>query len=115
MQATQIVELLEARLLCGELPEEELKTACGSDMMSDVLAFHKEKMILLTGLTNPHVIRTADMLDCKLIAFVRGKVPGRDVLELAEEYEIAIIMTPCTLYEACGRLYQCGLPGASRS
>lgn len=115
MKAQEILELLEGQLLCGQLPEEELMSACGSDMMSDVLAFHKEKMVLLTGLTNAHVIRTADMLDCGLIVFVRGKIPGDDVVELAAEHGICVITSPCTLYEACGKLYTKGLPGAARS
>lgn len=115
MKAQVILDAVEGRLLSGELPEEELMSACGSDMMSDVLAFHKEKMVLLTGLTNAHVIRTADMLDCRLIVFVRGKIPTDDILELATDHDIAIATSPCTLYEACGRLYTKGLPGAARS
>ncbi len=111
MKATQIVELLNARMLCGELPTEDISSGCGSDMMSDVLAFPKERMVLLTGLTNTHVIRTCDMLDVQMIVFVRGKIPGDDVLAMAEERGICVVATSCLLYEACGRLYQNGLPG----
>ena len=112
MKASEIQKLLDAQVRCGEgAPDAEILAACGSDMMSDVLAFHKERMVLLTGLTNPHVIRTCEMLDVLLIVFVRGKTPGKDVLDMAAEREMVIMTTPYTLYEACGRLYEKGLPG----
>ena len=110
MTAQKIMELLEGRLLCGQLPQEEIHSACGSDMVSDVLAFPKERMVLLTGLTNTHVVRTCEMLDVLLIVFVRGKIPGAEVLEMARERDIVVMASPCTLYEACGRLYTNGLP-----
>lgn len=111
MTASKILEILDARMLCGELPAVDIEAACGSDMMSDVLAFPKERMVLLTGLTNTHVVRTCEMLDVQMIVFVRGKIPAGDVLDMAEERGIAIVATACTLYEACGRLYTNGLAG----
>ena len=112
MKASEIMTLLNASILAGEhLPEAEVQSACGSDMMSDVLAFPKERMVLLTGLTNTHVVRTCEMLDVLLIVFVRGKLPGADVLEMADDRGIVVLGTPYTLYEACGRLYENGLPG----
>ncbi len=115
MKAQEIMDLLDARILSGErLPEGEIQSACGSDMMSDVLAFPKERMVLLTGLTNAHVVRTCEMLDVLLIVFVRGKVPGQDVLDMALDREIVVLGTPYTLYEACGRLYKNGLPSGAK-
>lgn len=114
MKAEEIVKILDAQVLSGTLPEDEVQSACGSDMMSDVLAYPKERMALLTGLTNMHVVRTCEMLDVMLIVFVRGKIPPREVLEMAEDLGIAVIGTPHTLYEACGRLYANGLPSGAR-
>jgi len=113
LKAAKILGLLEACLLTGPLPEGEIMTACGSDMMSDVLAFPKERMALLTGLTNPHTIRTAELLDVPLIVFVRGKQPSEEVLNLAEDAGICVIGTGFTLYDACGRLFAAGLPGGT--
>lgn len=111
MTSKQIIEILNGRLLCGEMPQDEIMAGCGSDMMSDVLAFSKDRMVLLTGLTNTHVVRTSDMLDVLMIVFVRGKIPGDDVLEMAQQRGICVVATSCTLYEACGRLYAAGLAG----
>lgn len=111
LTASKIMETLDAQLLCGELPQDEIMAGCGSDMMSDVLAFSKDRMVLLTGLTNTHVVRTCEMLDVMMIVFVRGKVPGDDVLDMARERGMCVGFTECTLYEACGRLYSNGLPG----
>lgn len=113
LKAIDIQNFLEAQILCGPLPDEEIMTACGSDMMSDVLAFPKEKMVLLTGLTNPHTVRTSELLDVGLIVFVRGKVPSKEVIEMAEEAGIAVLVTKYTLYDSCGRLYQAGLLGGT--
>ena len=114
MKATELMEALECTLLCGELPTEEIEAGCGSDMMSDVLAFSKDKMVLLTGLTNTHVVRTCEMLDVLMIVFVRGKRPGDDVLEMAADRDMTIAMTDYSLYEACGKLYALGLKGYNR-
>lgn len=110
MKIGEVKELLGAKVLCGEdLLGGEVLTACASDMMSDVLAFSKEHALLLTGLTNPQVLRTADMLDIRCVVFVRGKVPGEEMLELAREYGVTVMTTKLALYVASGTLYMGGL------
>ena len=112
MTISQIVQLLDARVLCGEdALDQEVSTACGSDLMSDVLAFVKEKTVLITGLTNVHVIRTAEMLDIHCVVFARGKVPGAEVLEEAQELGIVVLTTGHTTYTTCGKLYMAGIRG----
>ena len=64
MTVKDVQDILGARVLTGEeFLDREVRSACGSDMMSDVLAFSKDHSVLLTGLCNPQVIRTAEMLD----------------------------------------------------
>ena len=91
--------------------DKVINSACGSDLMSDVLAFVKDQTLLLTGLTNPHVIRTAELLDVSAIVFVRGKVPTQDIIDMAIERSIVLLSTYNALFEACGKLYSAGLPG----
>ncbi len=110
MQLDRIQSLLEATVYVGEEQlEAEVYTACGCDLMSDVLAFAKEKILLLTGLINLQVIRTAEMLDIKAIVFVRGKQPTEDMIDLAKEKGIILFSTELPLYYACGKLYEAGL------
>ncbi len=111
MKLGKIVELLDAKVLCGGDMDMEIQTACGSDMMSDALAFIEDQAMLLTGLINPQSVRTAEMLDMRCICFVRGKMPGDDVVELAREREIAVLTTRYRMFSACGKLYQAGLRG----
>ena len=114
MKISKIKELLNADVLCGEeLLDKEVNSACGSDMMSDVLAFVKDHAVLLTGLVNPQVVRTAEMMDIDCIVFVRGKMPPESVIELARRMEIAILSTTERMYVACGKLYANGLAGGS--
>lgn len=110
MKLSKIRELLDAEVLCcKETMETEVKSACGSDMMSDVLAYVKDQSILLTGLINPQTVRTAQMMDMKCIVFVRGKRPEEAVISLAEDNGIAVLTTNYRLYTACGILYANGL------
>lgn len=112
MKIRIIRELLDAEVLCGqEYMDREVNSACGSDMMSDVLAFVKEQAVLLTGLVNPQVVRTAEMMDMKVIVFVRGKVPGDAILDLARELDIVVLKTELEMFTSCGKLYQAGLRG----
>ena len=107
-----IIELLDCEIICGEDKlETEIHTACGSDMMSDVLAYVKDQSVLLTGLVNPQVVRTADMMDMRCIVFVRGKRPDDAIIELAEERGIALLSTKFRMFTACGKLYHAGLRG----
>jgi len=94
---------------CENMLSGEVRTACGSDMMSDVLAYVKDQAVLLTGLMNPQVVRTAEMMDIICIVFVRGKTPDKSIIELAEEKGIVVLSTENRMFEACGILYQNGL------
>jgi predicted transcriptional regulator len=110
MTVRDIVSTLEGVLLTGEeLLDTDIKAACGADLMSDVMAFVKEGVVLLTGLLNPQAIRTADMMDIKVIVFVRGKKPPKDMVQEANANGIALIATKYSMFLACGRLYEAGL------
>ena len=112
MTIREVVGLLGAEILCGEdRLDTEIHTACGSDMMSDVLAYVKDQSVLLTGLVNPQVVRTAEMMDMICIVFVRGKRPEQSVIDLAEEKGIVLLTTDTRLFVACGILYTHGLGG----
>ncbi len=114
MTLREIKEILNANVLTGEGElEREVKAACGSDLMSDVLAFVKDQAMLLTGLVNGQVIRTAEMMDIHAVIFIRGKKPSDDVVSLAESRDIVIMETELPMYLACGKLYSAGLTGGS--
>jgi len=113
MKISRVKELLEAEVLCCEEDlETELCSACGCDMMSDVLAYVKDQAVLLTGLVNSQVIRTAAMMDMVCIVFVRSKTPTPEMIELAKESSIVLLASKKRMYEACGTLYLHGLGGA---
>lgn len=113
MRLSEVSRLLNAKVVTGNTPEEiesvDIHTACGSDLMSDVLAFVKEQGLLLTGLVNPQVVRTAEMMDICAICFVRGKMPDENIINLAKEGEMVLLATDYPLYQACGKLFSAGL------
>ncbi|MDL2254638.1 hypothetical protein LJC49_11365 [Ruminococcaceae bacterium OttesenSCG-928-I18] len=112
MKIREIYDVLQAELLTpGADLDREVYAACGSDMMSDVLAYVKDAAVLITGLNNPQVVRTASMMDMVCIVFVRGKRPDQTILDLAKQMDIAVLATDKTMFTTCGLLHGCGLQG----
>lgn len=111
MTLAEVLSLIEGRLISKDVDlSQEVAMACGADLMSDVLAFTHSGTLLLTGLTNPQVVRTAEMAGIAAIVFVRGKLPPSETIALAEEKDIPLLASRYTMYESCGRLYQAKLP-----
>ena len=114
MTIKEIKEILDAEVITGTNNlDVEVKMGCGSDLMSDVLAFTKSDSLLLTGLTNIQVIRTAEMAGITAICFVRGKKPDEVTIRLAESNGIPLLTTQLPMFESCGQLYRNGLIGCS--
>ncbi len=112
MTLREVKEILNAEVYVGyDQLGMEVKTAFGADLMSDVLAFAKAGSLLLTGLTNPQIVRTSDVLDIAAIIIVRGKRPLPETIRLAEELKITILGTKYILFETAGRLYEKGIVG----
>ena len=112
MKISTIRDLLDADVICCEEGlGRHVYSACGSDMMSDVLAYVKDQAVLFTGLINSQVIRTAEMMDMNCVVFVRSKMPTEEMIELAKESDIVLMATSKRMYEACGILYSNGLVG----
>lgn len=112
MTLKDIRDMLKAEALCCEDKlDSHAYSACGCDLMSDVLAFTKPGSILLTGLTNSQVIRTAELLDLKGVVFVRNRQPDDETIRLARDCGIPLLSSPYPLYESCGLLFAGGLRG----
>lgn len=110
MKLRDIIQVVEGTLLTDGINLDlEISCAASADLMSDVLAFAKPNALLLTGLINPQVVRTAEMADIAAVVFVRGKLPGPETIILAKEKGIPLIAAPYTMFEMCGRLFQSGM------
>jgi len=114
MKLGEILRLLDAEMISGreDQLETEIGSACGSDLMSDVLAFGRSGQILLTGLANAQSIRTANIIGAKAVVYIRGKRPDAEALELARLKKIPVLATRRMMFESCGVLFQNGLTGA---
>ena len=112
MTLREVKKILDAEVIVGhDRLDLEIKDAGCADLMSDVLVFCKAGCLLLTGLNNPQVVRTADVLDIAAIVIVRGKRPLPETIQLAEELQIPILTTKYILFESVGRLYAKGIVG----
>ncbi len=112
MTLEQIREILEAEVFgSGDQFAPGIEAACACDLMSDVLAFARPRALLLTGLTNPQVVRTAEVAELAAVCFVRGKEPEPETVRLAAEKGIPVLGTRLAMFEACGRLHARGLAG----
>jgi len=113
MKIREMADLLQAEVRCGEEHlDAEVTTAFAGDMLSDVLSLGTQPGVLITGLLNPQVIRTAAMMDTLCVVFVHGKAVGGQILELAQRSGVCVLSTPCDSYTACGRLFAAGVPSA---
>ena len=111
MQLSEVIMALDAEVLVDGPGDLEIDFAGGSDSVSDVLVYGKPRMMLLTGLTQPSVIRAAQLMDVAAVVFVRGKHPDESVLEMARTLGVPVLLSPHSMYDSCGRLYVRGLPG----
>jgi predicted transcriptional regulator len=112
MTLEDVRRILEAEVIYGaDLHKVDVHMGCGADLMSDVLAFTKTGSLLLTGLTNTQVVRTAEMADVRGICFVRGKTPPAETINLATRNKLPLLATRLPMFESCGRLYHSGLRG----
>lgn len=110
MKIKQLVKIIGGQVLTDvEISDAEVRGAMGADLMSDVLASIQPEAVLLTGLCNPQVVRTALIADVRAIVFVRGKNPDRTTIDLANEEKLPLITTPLGMFETCGTLYQAGM------
>ena len=111
MKLNEIIKLVDGIVLTPDLNTNiNIHGGYGADLMSDVLAASQPGAALLTGLTNPQVVRTAQMADFRAIIFVRGKQPQRETLDLANQENMPLITSPLGMFELCGRLHKAGLP-----
>ncbi len=115
MKLREITNLLKADVLVGNglLDEIEVDRCFSADLMSDVLGRSHANGILVTGITNPQAVRTADIADIKAVCVVRGKQPEAETVTLAKQKEIPLMITKLTMFEACGILYMNGLKGVA--
>jgi predicted transcriptional regulator len=116
MKLKEIIRIVEGSLFFENIPfERDVKGGCGADLMSDVLASVQPDAILLTGLCNPQVIRTAQMADVCAVVLLRGKQPSLEMIDIAQKEGIPLISSPYGMFEICGRLYKAGLPSFERN
>jgi predicted transcriptional regulator len=115
MNMQELLTIIDGSLLTEtDNLDREIKGGCGADLMSDVLAFIQPDAVLLTGLCNPQVVRTAHMADVAAVVVVRGKKPPHETIDLANEEHIPLISTPYGTFEGCGRLFAAGLPSLEK-
>lgn len=110
MQIQDLIRVIHGSLITRPVNlSKEIKGGFGADLMSDVLASIQPEAVLLTGLCNPQVVRTAQMADVAAIVLVRGKQPPAETIELANQESIPLISTPFGMFEVCARLHDAGL------
>jgi predicted transcriptional regulator len=116
MRLHEVLHVAQAHFLsAGGDPEREVKAGYASDLMSDVLRYEGTDGLLITGLANPQVVRTAEMAEVVAILIVRGKIPQKETMDLAREVDVPVLGTELSMFDACGRLYCAGLSASRKS
>lgn len=116
MRIAEVLKIVEGQVVTANTDLNlDVSVGCAADLMSDVLAFPCEGALLLSGLINPQVVRTAEVAGVVALLIVRGKTPPQETVVLAQEKRIPLLTTRLTMFEACGLLYQAGLSGCGPS
>ncbi|MDL2275583.1 hypothetical protein LJC22_05615 [Desulfosarcina sp. OttesenSCG-928-G10] len=116
MKISEVKDILKAEMLCGETQLDTVIVGGGAaDLMEDVLAAAARGSILLTGVTTDHVIRTAKIVGVGGVVIVRGKKPPQEFVNMAQSFDIPLMITRYSLFVACGRLYMNGIRGLDGS
>lgn len=115
MILAEVKEILKAELLTDDENDLSLqvRSACASDMMSDVLAFTEPEALVITGLVSQQTLRTVEIADAVAVVFVRGKRPAADIIATANEKKISLMSTEFCMHDACGLLFMKGLGGVT--
>lgn len=105
MKISDIAQLIDGEILTHTPKDDiDIHGAFAGDLMSDVLASIQPESLLVTGLNNPQVIRTALIADVRLVILARGKIPSPETIDLANADELPIISSPLGVFEISGRL-----------
>jgi predicted transcriptional regulator len=115
MTLAEVLSIIEGKAISTQVDlQMQVTMVLGADLMSDVLSYNHADAILLTGLTNPQVVRTAELSGIRAIVFVRGKYPPPETTALAQDKGIPLLSSRFTMFETCGRLYNAGMPGCGQ-
>ena len=110
MKIKEIAELVEGEIVGAPVDDSyEVLKAFASDLMSDVLRFHMDDTVLITGLCNNQTMRTSEMADLRVVVIGRDKQPDGDMLELAEDSGITIVKSKFSIFKISGILYGAGI------
>ncbi len=114
MKLADVARCLGATVLTGhDGLDREARGAFAADLLSDVLNRGAPHVLLLTGLTNPQVIRTAEIMDLAGVVFVRNKHVSPALVAMGAEKGLVMMATHRSLYETCGLLYVAGMAAVS--
>jgi predicted transcriptional regulator len=116
MTLREIKEILGAEVLAGDhLLEREVETTFACDLISDMLAFASSNALIVTSLTNPHVIHTAEVVDAAGVVFVGGKKPPESMMKEVNHGHIPLLSTDLLTFTCCGLLFVNGLKESRRT
>ena len=115
MTLQEVKEILDAEVLCGEhLLDREVDHAFACDLISEMLAFAGSHTLLITSLTNPHIIHTAEVMDAVGVVFVGDRKPDEELIRKVNNENIPLLTTPFLIFKSCGLLFSCGIEGCMR-
>jgi predicted transcriptional regulator len=110
VKISEITKITEATVAAGSLDSNKIITkAFSSDLMSDVLTLDEENILLITGLANVQLLRTAEMADIHVVLLARNKKATPEMIQLANENKIIVLETSFSIFRASGELYKNGL------
>jgi len=116
MKLSEIQKVLDAEVLCSnDLLQREVFSCFACDLISEMLLYVTPNTLVITSLTNIHVVHTAHVMDAVGVVFVGGKKPDVAAIKNSEMMHIPLLTTNHLIFECCGRLFVNGLKGNKKT
>lgn len=106
MKLDGLAQKIGARILTPGPPDAEVTRIYAGDRVSDLLNEASSSTLLVTNLANLQMVRVAELMEVPGVCFVDGIDPEEELLEMARANQTLIMVSPLSVFETCGLIYQ---------
>src|SRR5574344_1877852 len=102
MTIADVVKVLDGKLMAGDgASPRAVGAVIANDLMSDVLLYDADDVLLLTSLASDQAIRTAHIVGAMGVVIHDSKPLPATMSAVATQLHIPLVSAPVSKYEGC--------------
>jgi predicted transcriptional regulator len=106
MTIADVVKILDGKLVAGDgTSPRAVGEVVANDLMSDVLLYDADDILLVTSLASDQAIRTANIVGAMAVVVHDAKPLPQTMCQVADTLGIPLVSTPLSKYESCVRIH----------